>query len=239
MACAGVVAGALPTHADPGFMTSDPVYLAGPEMAYFGFAAPRYENGLRYLQIGAFNLQSTVFPPDAGGPVTARVQGQTLIGGAMWQSTPLGWIELRFAHLAQDGAVSRFSAELVGFEFSGVTGDTLSEVVAIRESPGLASLGEATIEEVGVGVYRVTTYFDVFTEVSTDGGFSWSPSIGAVRFEAVPVPASALPLFLVLGVARRRRLASTLKKQATATHGCARSWSDSTTGAGTFVGHAP
>src|SRR5205823_9160753 len=77
--------------------------------------------------------------------------------------------------------------------------------IMIRESPTLASQGATTITQAdtdGDGVpdtYRIGSFFDIFPEVSTDGGVSWMPSTGPAHMELIceappiPVPDPNLP----------------------------------------------
>jgi len=64
----------------------------------------------------------------------------------------------------------------------------------VRESPTLPSLGRTTITDQGGGLYRIDSFFDVFTELSLDGGQTWMPSSGSTLVELVPEPSS---LFLI------------------------------------------
>src|SRR5262249_59807670 len=50
--------------------------------------------------------------------------------------------------------------------------------------PTLQSLGQTRIDTLGSG-FRVTSFFDVFTELSTDGGANWTPSTGSSHIELV------------------------------------------------------
>jgi hypothetical protein len=77
----------------------------------------------------------------------------------------------------------------------------------IRESPTLQSLGQTKITDIGGGLFHIDSFFDVFTELSVDGGSSWIPSQGAAHVNLVPEPATVALLGLgLLGlIARRRR----------------------------------
>lgn len=70
----------------------------------------------------------------------------------------------------------------------------------IRESPTLASVGEHTLHpmpgtpDMPGGSLYIDSFFDVFTELSLDGGQTWHPSEGPVRMSLtsiVPEPAAA------------------------------------------------
>jgi hypothetical protein len=64
----------------------------------------------------------------------------------------------------------------------------------IRESPTLASLGRTSITDIGGGQYRIGSFFDVFTELSVDGGATWIPSAGPTRVDLVPEPGTVVLL---------------------------------------------
>jgi hypothetical protein len=75
----------------------------------------------------------------------------------------------------------------------------------VRESPTLASTGEAIITDIGGGLYRIDSFFDVFTELSLDNGQTWIPSDGPARLSLVPAPGTAALLGLGGLMATRRR----------------------------------
>jgi hypothetical protein len=65
----------------------------------------------------------------------------------------------------------------------------------LRESPTLASTGKTAISPTPGGSFVVSSFFDVFTELSLDNGATWSPSTSApphMNFVGT-VPSAALP----------------------------------------------
>ena len=79
-----------------------------------------------------------------------------------------------------------FDMEMLSFDISGVYNGV--SPFLIRESPTLASTGRTTIESLPGGQYRIDSFFDVFTEMSVDGGATWAPM--------VPEPSAMLLSFL-------------------------------------------
>ena len=60
-----------------------------------------------------------------------------------------------------------------------LTGTVLGTAVEIRESPTLASTGMTTITPIpNTSFFQIHSFFDVFTELSVDGGQTWIPSTG-------------------------------------------------------------
>jgi hypothetical protein len=79
-----------------------------------------------------------------------------------------------------------FQTEMVGMDLHGFSG-----MVRIRESPTLPSLGQTRITDNMDGSYHIDSFFDVFTELSLDGGVNYN-YVAALptRVDLVPEPAS-------------------------------------------------
>jgi len=58
----------------------------------------------------------------------------------------------------------------------------------IRESPSQASLGQVSITALADGQFRIDSFFDVFTELTVDGGQNFIPSSDSTHVVAVPAP---------------------------------------------------
>ena len=86
------------------------------------------------------------------------------------------------------GNTGYFDPEMLSLNLSG---GALPPGVLIRESPTLASLGHTSIEDLGGGSYNIDSFFDVFTELSLDGGQTWYPDKkGPGRMTLFPDPAT-------------------------------------------------
>jgi hypothetical protein len=128
-----------------------------------------------------------------GGPFTLDpTQGSANIG-----STAGG---------SQLGAVDTYPDIMAALNLSGLpNGDML------RISPTLPSTGQTTVTDLGGGQFQVSSFFDVFTEISLDGGNTWTPNDGGstrLNLEPLPEPGTvALATLGGLGVCllRRRR----------------------------------
>ncbi len=70
------------------------------------------------------------------------------------------------------GLTRFFDTEMIQLDISG---GTLPPGVMVRESPTLASTGQTSIEDLGGGLYKIDSFFDIFTELSLDNGTTWIP----------------------------------------------------------------
>jgi hypothetical protein len=86
-----------------------------------------------------------------------------------------------------------FDTEMLSLSLTGIT--PLGPL-QIRESPTQPSVGRTSIDDIGGGQYRIGSFFDVFTEISIDGGQTWVPSTGATRITLVPEPGTLTLLLL-------------------------------------------
>ena len=114
--------------------------------------------------------------------------------------------------------------EVLVFGKAGLTtGDFVAEIVSanctgsiglltgiIRENPTFASMGHIGITDIGGGLFNIDSFFDIFTELSVDGGQSFSPDTNGPH-HMVLVPEPGVLILLVAGgavmIRRRRRQA--------------------------------
>ncbi|MHC4717416.1 MAG: DUF7901 domain-containing protein, partial [Planctomycetota bacterium] len=76
------------------------------------------------------------------------------------------------------GTTGAFDTEMVSLSLSG--GDFGTGTV-LRTSPTMPSPGGHMITDLGGGLYHIDSFFDVFTELSVDGGNSWTAADGPIR----------------------------------------------------------
>ncbi|MEX0611787.1 MAG: PEP-CTERM sorting domain-containing protein, partial [Pirellulales bacterium] len=135
--------------------------------------------------------------------------------GGMFPVSMAGRVQTVALGKGPTDTTGNFPTEMVGMSLSGV-GPT-PPFIMIRESPTLPSLGETSITDVGGGLYHIDSFFDVFTELSLDGGATWMPNTapsaygppGSTRvILGIPEPASvvlvALGALAFVGRTRRR-----------------------------------
>ena len=82
-----------------------------------------------------------------------------------------------------------FPTEMVSMSVSGMAG---SIPVMFRESPTLASTGSTSITDLGGGLYDIESFFDIFTELSLDGGETWLAAESPIRMVLVDESAIAV-----------------------------------------------
>ncbi|MFH1730043.1 MAG: hypothetical protein ABIF82_00150 [Planctomycetota bacterium] len=99
-----------------------------------------------------------------------------------------------------------FATEIVSMSLSGNVGGMLIE---IREHEEEASTGQTDITDLGGGLYHIDSFFDVFTELSVDGGATWMPDLAGPVHVAlgpiIPEPAGLGLVGLALLAVRRKR----------------------------------
>jgi hypothetical protein len=88
-----------------------------------------------------------------------------------------------------------FETEIIAMSLTGMV---LGMPVEIRESPSLSTLGQTTITDLGGGLYQIDSFFDVFTELSMNGGPFVPQTGGPSRVDLVPEPSTALLMGLGL-----------------------------------------
>ncbi len=87
---------------------------------------------------------------------------------------------ITFSDLLVESVQFTLKTEVVQLDLSG---GTLPPDVMLRESPTRASIGRTSIRSVPGG-YRISSFFDIFTELSLDGGRTWTPSCDVLHIAA-------------------------------------------------------
>jgi hypothetical protein len=111
------------------------------------------------------------FPAQASGPLSVTISN----------TTPAG------------NPTSSFDTEIVSLNLAGTSPEFGNFM--LRESPTRQSLGQHSIRQDPRG-FRVSSFFDVFLELSTDGGSSWIPADRSIRVQASTPPAAPNSIFV-------------------------------------------
>jgi hypothetical protein len=128
-----------------------------------------------------------------------------VLGNQVWEGT--SQMHARITALPPSGSDRWYTMEILEMNLW----DPANLLTGIRESPTLVSAGDTVVTDLGDGTYRIESFFDVFTELSIDGG-PWVPGNVAMHMTGAPEPStlSLLASLLVLGglaLIRRRRTA--------------------------------
>ena len=94
----------------------------------------------------------------------------------------------------QDAGPNATGGELYQTEMLqlNISGGSLPAGTMIRESPTLQSTGQTTVKPVAGG-FQIDSFFDIFTELSVDGGATWMPSTTGPGHVVLRTPGSNIP----------------------------------------------
>jgi len=141
-------------------------YLQPPP--YFGTNYYNPTNVMIFCQASLDNVN--FLPAQAGGSMSVTMSNTTSSGGT----------------------VSTFDTRITQMS---LTGFSQFGSLMLRQSASKPSLGKHAIRPDTRG-YRVSSFFDVFTELSTDGGSTWMAADRSIRMEASASPAAPGSLFV-------------------------------------------
>jgi hypothetical protein len=156
---------------------------------------------------GQFTIQTRNFVHgNLGNPITPPALGNSSIyqspntfvtfelsqdGGQTWSTgSAIGSVQTKITHTSNTGSTAQFDTEMLALNLSG-NSPGFPFTVMIRESPTLQSLGRHTLRNSPQG-FLVSSFFDVFLELSTDGGATWVPASRSIRVQVANPPCGAL-----------------------------------------------
>lgn len=149
------------------------------------------------------NLTNPIVPPPLAGSATyqgsnTRLDGElSPDGGMTWAPAgATGPTTVSIQHVSDSGTTRSFDTEMLQLDLSGMS--PIGPFM-LRESPTRPSTGKTTSGPAVGGGFSVDSFFDVFLELSVDGGASWIPAQQTTRVELklpavtlAPYPAAVL-----------------------------------------------
>jgi len=136
-----------------------------------------YANGIIISNVSHRRFTQSQPPPPAGGTQThtfgSDVEAQVSTdGGQTWTSVAgQADVTVRVTHTGTDAdGTQNYDTEMLNLSLNWPGG------IMLRESPSKASLGRTTVQQAPGGGAMIGSFFDVFTELSVDGGANWSPA---------------------------------------------------------------
>jgi hypothetical protein len=179
---------------DPGIMVAE-VSLPPANAAYHG-GTHVFLDGRAALTCSSHGgFTSSVNPPQGPG-TTAIAEYFATFTGELSLEPPLVPSAAVFpiagrVHMAERitfgerrGSVQVLETEIVALDLQGAG---LPQGVLVRESPALGSFGRTTITTLERDRSRIESVYDVWLEISLDGGRSWNRADAPVRMTLAPV----------------------------------------------------
>ena len=145
-------------------------------------------------------LSNSITPPPFFGtnyynPSNTMIFCQLSVDQFNWSSAQAtGAVSMIISNTSPNGSVPDIlTTEILQMNLKGTSSQFGN--IMLRESPTKQSLGRHTFRSDPRG-YRVSSFFDVFTELSTDGGASWIPADRSLRMSANAPAAAPGALFI-------------------------------------------
>jgi len=185
-----------------------------------------YGNGAAMMRNITFNNPSNQVEPPGGGTITVNSFFDVFIevssdgGGYNSYHDPVAAVGATVTYDYQTGATRYYNTEIQTLSIH----DSIHNFqLRIDATPIMPSAGLTTIVT-DTGYYHIDSFFDVFTELSTDGGLTWLPATavslnggaswistplgGSFRIESVPEPSAAAVALLGGTLVLKRRRAN-------------------------------
>ncbi len=106
----------------------------------------------------------------------------TIGGGTPTPVQALATITMKVTYTHSVGQTNFYDTEILQMD---IQGGSLPSGYLLRESPTLQSVGIRSVNDPGTGTYFIDSFFDVFLQLSVDGGQNWYPSSSGSSHMAV------------------------------------------------------
>jgi hypothetical protein len=160
------------------------------------YGTTTFENGamIRNMELRRFGIGQTM--PEAPLGVSSSVSSffdvfcEVSLDGLVWSPrSNVAPVMFSVARQHDDGTTTFFDTEMLSLNLQPFGGG-----IMVRESPTRASTGRVSPTLMSDGRFQVSSFFDVFTEISLDGGTTWSPSTAPTHFELTTATPSPRPV---------------------------------------------
>jgi hypothetical protein len=171
---------------------TDGVYLS-PQNVHAEYDAPGLQIILQDIQHSGFTNINRI--PVSGG--TLETFNSTVVGNVSINGGPLmpislfGPVQVFLSGYTTGDVGGPFNTEMLSLTLQSASG------ILLQESPTQSSTGQTKITDLGSGLFHIDSFFDVFTELSIDGGTTFISSQGSTHVDLTNAPLpGALPLFV-------------------------------------------
>jgi hypothetical protein len=127
------------------------------------------------------------FPPPTAGTSSNETFGSKVDfmystdGGHTFQKyTGNATCTVKVTNAGPQGAGQFYTTMMTQLDLSG---GTMPSNMKLRVNPTTPSTGQTTITPAGNGDYQISSFFDIFVDLSLDGGNTWSPSTSSGHME--------------------------------------------------------
>gem|GEM_PF-1117597 len=187
----------------------------------------RYANGISIRNPIHNQFNASLPPPPPGGSNTHSFNSHLQLEVSLGEGQPFlpatanAVVDVRVRSLSLPTTVRYFDTEMLGFTMQ-LSAPGLPPGILVRESPTRASTGRTSIRSDGAG-HRISSFFDIFTEISLDGGMTWSPSVtgpATVRLRNPSAPTVSITCPGNLAVSATSPAGAVVTFSVTASGGC-------------------
>lgn len=151
----------------------------------------RYDssNGTGYGNVQTEMISMSLTASPGVPPMSLPSPGQTTRVDSFFEI----WTELSITGNDDgSGGTRTFDTEMISLSLAGGPSGW-----QIRESPSRPTYGLVTVLKLADNSYQVDSFFDIWTEISLDGGQSWSPADSSLHMELTTITPEPTSLMLL------------------------------------------